>query len=191
MSRWNGVEMRAVTVLLSLMLVSASPAKEPIEIPSGLGEEALVIPATSPVHFERYGKDYEARFSGRFVVTGTFFYGCEMECDPPLQRDQVFAAIVPDPAVAATLPHWKIRNNDIRIFFINDEQLVNQIVTRPERAALLAGRIPDVRRHVAIIVDDFRAAIDCDSAYYSAHFVAMAKPVEETRAKLNGDYGCG
>jgi len=183
--------MRALAALLSLALVAAAPAGKPTEIRSGLGDEALVVPAGSPVRFLRFGKDYEGRFSGRFVLTGTFFYGCEIECEPPLQKDQVFAAIVPDPEIAAVLPHWKLRDNDMRIYLVNGERLASQIVTRQERAALLAGKIDDVRRHVTIIVDDFRAGIDCDSAFYSARFVAIAKPIEIARAKPDGNYGCG
>lgn len=182
---------RALIASLSLALMSASPNSKPREIPSGLGEEALVVPDGSPVHFLRYDKDYLGRFSGQFVLTGTFFYGCEIECDPPLQKDQVFAAIVPDPVVASTLPHWKIRNNDMRIYLVNGDRLARKIVSPAERAAILSGKLDDIRRHVAIVVNDFRAGIDCDSASYSAHFVAIAKPAQVATAKLDGDYGCG
>ena len=175
---------------LSLALMSASPAPQR-EIPSGLGSEALVIPAGSPVRFARYGERYEGHFRGRFVLTGTFFYGCEIECNPPLQKDQLFVAVIPDRAIEATLPHWKIRNGHMRIFLNGGERLAHQIVTKREEAALLAGKIDDVRRHVSIVVDDFRAGIDCDGAVYSARFIAVAKPVEVARAKLDDSYGCG
>jgi hypothetical protein len=48
-----------------------------------------------------------------------------------------------------------------------------------------------VRKQVAIVVDDYSAGIECDSASYSARYVALAKPVRLASAKVEGDFGCG
>jgi hypothetical protein len=184
--------MRALISLLALVLVSASPPPKAKEIAWAKGDdEAIVIPAGSPVHFAHYDKDHYARFTGRFVLTGTFVYGCDIECEPPLHQADVYASIVPDRAMAAVLPHWKLRNSDMRIYLDNGERLASQIVSKRERAALLAGKVDSVRKKVSIVVDDFRAGIECDSASYSARFVALAKPVQVATARLDGDYGCG
>ena len=184
--------MRSLIALLSLALVSAAPAHQAAFIPWNPGdEEGLVIPASSPVRFTHWDKEHYARFSGRFVLTGTFVYGCNVECGPPMQDADIEADIIPDPALAAALPHWKLRNGDLLIYLVDGERLAKQIVTRRERAALMAGKVPDVRKHVAIVVDDFQTGIECDSPFFSARFIALAKPVQIAQRKVEPNYGCG
>jgi hypothetical protein len=184
--------MRALIALLSLALASAAPPPKATFIPWTPGNyEGLLIPAASPIHFTRWDKEHYAHFSGRFILTGTFVYGCNVECGPPMQSADIEADVIPDPAMAARLPRWKLRNGDLLIYLVDGERLAKQIVTRNERAALLAGKVPDVRKHVAIVVDDFQAGIECDSAFYSARFIAIAKPVQVARGKTEPNYGCG
>lgn len=180
---------RIGAVPLAALIVSAAPA--PQYIPLDNYGEALVIPDGSPTRLVRFNKQQaEARFHGRFVLTGMFVYGCDIECDPPLVKNDVHGSIIPDPDVASRLPHWKIRNNDIRILLTGDDRLAAQVLTADERAALLAGKVDSVRKHVSIVVDDFSASIECDSASYTARFISLTKPPKTASAKLDGDYGC-
>lgn len=180
--------MRAAIAMASLALLAAAPAGEAREIPWVPGsDEAIVIPAASPVRFKGFNKDHYAVFSGRFVLTGTFVYGCNVDCDPP--NPDVEADIIPD--ADSALPHWKLRNGDMLVFLVDGERLANQIVSRQERAALSAGKVPDVRKHVSIVVDDFEVGIECDSPFYSARFIAIAKPAKLASAKAQPNYGCG
>lgn len=181
---------RIALLPVATLLISATPPARVVPLPKGEGE-ALVIPARSPIRFEGFGKYDVARFTGRFVLTGTFIYGCEIECEPPLKTDEISARIIPDAASAATLPRWKIRNGDMRIYLVRGERLANAIVTRREKAALLAGKVEDVRRQVAIVVDDYRAGIECDSASYTARYISLARPAQLASAKVEGDFGCG
>ena len=185
--------MRAYIAVLSLALVSAGPSAGPTIVPlSGMGDEALVIPAASPVQFTGFAKEgTTAHFSGRFELSGTFVYGCLMECTAPLEPDQLEAFVVPDQQFAALLPNWKVRGEVKRIYIWNGDDLASQFLTAEERAALLSGKIPDIRRYVAITVEDFAAGIECDSASYTARFVALARPPEIATAKLDGVSGCG
>jgi hypothetical protein len=181
-----------LVMLLSFALTAAAPAGTPTEIPWAPGEdEALIVPAASPVHFIRYDEGHVAHFRGRFVLTGTFIYGCDIECDPPLAKDEVNGSIIPDRDVAARLPHWKVHSNDIRIFLDGGDRLAAQVVTPGERAAIYAGKVDNIRKHVSIIVDDFNATLECDSATYGARFVSLATPPKIAMTKLDGDYGCG
>ena len=183
---------RPLIALLSFALTAAGPGPAPREIPWAPGEdEALIIPADSPVQSVRFGKDQIAHFRGRFVVTGTFIYGCDIECEPPLGAKDVNGSIVPDPDLATRLPHWKIHDNDIRIYLYGGDLLAAQVLSRAERAAILTGKVDSERKHVSIVIDRFNATIECDSASYDAHFVSLAKPVQVATAKLDGDYGCG
>lgn len=185
--------MRFLIALLSLAAASAVTAAEPQVIAlEGVGEEALVIPAAMPVRFSGFENEgTTARFDGRFVLRGTFVYGCLMECTAPLDPNQLEAFVAPDPDVAATLPTWKIRGEAKRVYLFDAEKLAAEVVTGEERAALLAGKIPDVRRHVDILIEDFRAGIECDSPSLTARFVALAAPPRVARAKLEEISGCG
>ena len=183
---------RLALVALLLTSFSADAAPGGRFIPSSLGYgEGIVIPADSPVKFLRFDKDHAAHFAGQFVLTGTYVYGCEIECNPPLKDEQMTLAIVPDAALAARLPHWEVRNTDIKIYLTHEAGLVGAVATPAQRTQLRAGKIENVRGHVAVVVDDFRAAIECDSASYYARFVKMAKAPAKTTAKLAGNYGCG
>jgi hypothetical protein len=185
--------MKAMIAVLALALVSAAPATQPTIVPlSGMNDEALVIPAASPVQFTGFAKEgTTANFSGGFVLTGTFVYGCLMECTAPLDSNQLEAFVVPDPEFAATLPSWKLRGGVKRIYLWNGDALAGKVVRTEERAALLAGKVADIRRQVAINIEDFAAGIECDSASYTARFIALAKPPEIASAKLDAIQGCG
>jgi hypothetical protein len=175
---------------LAALIVGAAPS--PRHIPLDDYGEALVIPADSPVRLLHFNKQRAAAsFRGRFVLTGIFVYGCDIECEPPLAKDDVHGSIIPDLGAAARLPHWKIRNNDMRIYLYGADRLAAQVVTPGERAAIFAGKVDSIRKQVSIVVDDFKASIECDSASYDARFISLAKPVKVASAKLGGDYGCG
>lgn len=181
---------RIAALPLAALIISAAPAPKYIALDSY--GEALVIPADSPVRLLRFNKQHAAAsFRGRFVLTGMFVYGCDIECEPPLAKGDVHGSIIPDPDAAARLPHWKIRNNDIRIYLHGWDRLAARVISPDERAAVFAGKADSIRKHVSIIVDDFNASIECDSASYDARFISLAKPAKVTTAMLAGDYGCG
>jgi hypothetical protein len=171
-----------------LTLVAAAPR----EIPYGPADdpEALVIPSDSPVRFRGFDQDHTARFDGRFVMSGTFVFSCSIECEPPLKRWQIYGEMIPDTDIAARLPHWKVRNGETRIYIERGDRLAKQIVRREDLAAIAAGKGDEIRKHVTIVVDDFRAAIECDGASYSARFVAIAKPTMTGRARSDDFEGC-
>lgn len=183
---------RALVAMLSLGLTGAAPAAMPAEIPWGTdSDEALIVPANSPVQFIRYDESRIAHFHGRFVLTGTFVYGCDIECDPPLTKGEVTSSIIPDRVFADRLPHWKIRNTDMRIVLDGGDRLAALVISRSERASIYAGKVDDIRKRVSIVVDDFNTTLECDSPSFGARFVSLAEPARIATAKLDGDYGCG
>lgn len=174
---------------LALLMVGAAPAARVIPLPDDQ-EEALIIPAGSPVKFRNFDQYGRAHFSGRFVLTGSFTYGCEVDCDGPV-RDAFFRFdVVPDPVLAARLPHWKVHHNDTMISVSREAPLVRRITTLKQRADIKSQRVPDIRGRITIVVEEFEAGLDCDSANFSARFVALAKPPSFARIELNGNYGC-
>ena len=183
---------RIIAALLSLALVAAGPVGTPTEIPwAPDSDEALIVPVDSPVRFARYDESRVAHFRGRFVLTGTFVYGCDIECETPLAKEDLYGSLIPDSEIAARLPHWKMHNSDMRIFLTGADRLAAQVVTSKERAALFAGKVDNIRKRVSIVVDDFNATLECDGASYGANFVSLAKPPKLATEELGGDYGCG
>lgn len=182
---------RIASIPLAFLLVSASPADRLIPHPDpGTENEALIIPHDSPVKFRRWDKYGYAQFDGSFVLTGTFTYGCVADCEGPVEEEYLRVDVVPDPAMAARLPHWKVRDHDMSIVIVREKRLAKSIASPRQHAALRAGKIQYVRGRVAIAVDDFRTGIECDSANFTARFVAIAEAPKLAPIELNGDYGC-
>ena len=71
------------------------------------------------------------------------------------------------------------------------DRLASSITTRQQHAALLSGKLADVRGRLAITVDDYVADFGCDySPAYSARFVELAKPPQLAQIEVDGDFGC-
>ena len=180
-----------IAVLAACLCLTGAAAPAKI-IPWNDWGEALVIPAGSPLQFVGFDEGRVARFRGEFVVTGTFVYGCDIECELPLTADQLNGSIIPDRAGAAQLPHWKIQQNDMRIFLEGGDRLAALVLSPKERRAIANGRLDSARKRVTIVIKDFNASLECDSASFGAEFVKLAKPTRERSvAKLDGNYGCG
>jgi hypothetical protein len=186
---------RSRFLLIPMMLLSlgAAPADKIIPLP-GDGGEALVVPRNSLVRFAAFNKSgdqaYGARFNGRFVVEGTFVLDCNY-CEPGEKDNQLNLTIVPDAPTAARLPHWKVHDNDIAIDITDADSFIRTISTADERRRLLSGELDEIRGRATLVLDHFEADLDCDSADYSARFVAVAKAPVRQKLELAGDYGCG
>jgi hypothetical protein len=179
---------RILMIPLALIVVGAAlPAKY---IPLGKYDEGLVIPAGSPVSFERFGQYDRARFRGKFTVEGIFVVDCDY-CEPGYKDNELHLSVVPDPSTAARLPHWKVHDNDIKIDITNAGPFILLITTPDERQRLLSGKLDEIRGRAALVVDQYEAGLDCDSANYSARFVAVAKAPTLANVEPKGDFGCG
>lgn len=179
---------RIAVVPLAALLAAAAPG--PQYVPLGKYDEAIVIPANSPVKFERFDRYDRARFSGRFLVEGVYVIECA-DCEPGYQGKRLHLSIFPDPPSAARLPHWKQHDNDIAIDISGAEQAIQALTTPAKRRLLMSSKLDEIRGRTAIWADRYEAGLDCDSANYSAHFVALAKPSKRAGFATGGDYGCG
>jgi hypothetical protein len=160
-------------VSLALLLLGATPPDK--IIPVRAMNDVVVVPYNSPVRFDYLDKDHVAHFRGRFVLTGQFRLECDF-CEGDGKESDLVIYIVPDPALTARLPHWKIHNDDTRVFLTHETRLVHSIGTRREHLEIAVGTRDDIHGRLDVIVDDFRLAIDCDSAFLSARYIALAKP---------------
>jgi hypothetical protein len=98
--------------------------------------------------------------------------------------------IAPDPGIAARLPRWQHRKNDMLILITRSRQLVASIASHRQHAALRSGKLEYLRGRITIVVEQFQTGIECDSTNFRARFVVIAKAPKPARAGFNGDYGC-
>jgi hypothetical protein len=176
-----------------VLLLGTAPADQVIPLPGGYGE-AIIVPAGSPVRLARFNKEGSeyvgARFDGRFVVEGTFVLDCNY-CEPGENDNQLSLNLVPDAAISSRLPHWKVHNNQIAIDVMGADSFIRTISTADERRRLLSGELDEIRGRTTLVLDHFEAGLDCDSADYSARFVAVARAPIRKKLELAGDFGCG
>ncbi|MEO6359345.1 MAG: hypothetical protein ABIO43_02065 [Sphingomicrobium sp.] len=178
---------------LALLLAGAAPADRVIPLPEA-DDEALIIPADSPVKFRGFDKYGVAHFSGKFVLTGSFTYGCWSSCadyNGPVTEGYLDVRIEADPELAARLPHWKLRKGPMLVLINREQRFARTVATREQHRSLLSGKLGSVQGRAAIIVDDFRTGIECDSENHSARFISLAKLPKIAKVDFDGDYGCG
>jgi hypothetical protein len=143
------------------------------------------------VQFTGFDKDGVAHFSGRFELSGAFVYGCEYDCEGTVGENSLSFDLVPDPELAKRLPHWEERGDDMVVSIDGADPLAPSLATREQKAALLSGKLDDVRGRIAITVDDYSADFGCDySPYYSARFVALAKPPRLAQIDVDANFAC-
>lgn len=172
---------------LAIFLTAAAPG--PKSYPLKGGEDVLIVPASSPVAFTNFD-ELTGNFEGRFILSGLLIYGCRIECDHQLQQPDLALFVIPDEPLARTLPHWQIRHDEVHVYFDNDTDLAAKVVSDAEQRALLSRKTTEVRKRVSLVVADFRLSIDCDSAYYHARFVSVAKPSRLVKSRAPVDTGC-
>ena len=179
---------------LSLVFLPAQAAPGDKIIPANdANGHVIVVPHDSPIRFRHFGGKYdphEAHFAGRFVLTGTFTYGCDIECDPPLKGEDLILAIEADRAVAARLPRWGLGCcGDLLIYITPERRLVDAITTSKDRASLRSGKIRQIEGRISVVVDNFVAGYECDHPVYTARFVSVVKaPVR--KPGTGGLFGC-
>jgi len=177
-----------VSLLFVTLLVSAAPAAQEIAWPGT--SWTLIVPVGSPLKFRGWNQDGDgdAKFDGRFVLTGEFALTTTENCERStlcLQMD-----IEPDPPIAVRLPHLK-NGGQVWITITNEGQLVRSISSPEQRSALLAGKLQSVTGRTSIVVDQFRVGGDCEQVWYSARFVSFAKPPTYAQTEFGGGFGCG
>ena len=163
-------------VLLLLLFLSASafavPPAKPVPFKDAQGREtdSILIPLNSPVRFTGWLPGNVARFEGRFVLEGTYYYG-DSAPGPEFSGE---AHIVPDRN--ARFPLLVKRNGPRTITIDNPEVFAEAVIP--------AGVIKSVRRkgggyatgHVAIRAEGFTVGIVCDRPSYVTHFASIYRP---------------
>jgi hypothetical protein len=182
---------RFAALLIAALLVGAAPAGQLIPLSDNDADgEALVIPADSPVQFERLDNYGVAHFRGTFVLTGTFTYGCAIDCEER-PKDRFYRMdFTPDAEIVERLPHWRVRNRVPSIVITNERAFVRS-VGPGKYAEIHRGGMADIRGRASILVDHFEVGIECDSPTLNAHFVSIVEAPKLAANSPDGTPGCG
>jgi hypothetical protein len=167
--------MTRIALLLLLFLgASALAAPPPKPVPfhdaKGRGIDSIIIPLNSPVRFTGWLEGNVARFEGRFVLEGTYYYG-DAAHGPEFSGE---AHIVPDRNARFPL---LVKRNGLRTITIDNPEIFAE-------AVIPAGVLKSVRRkgggyasgHVAIRAEGFTIGIVCDRPSYGTHFASIYRP---------------
>lgn len=143
----------------------------------GLPRPTLIVPADSPVRLRTLSKeDLSAEFTGSFVLSGTFRYGCTDECRKPFARQDMRLDFFPDAELLARLPRWSGQTGHPEIEIENSATFAAKVIPQATMRTLQYGHLNWVEGRISIVVDRFRTGIACDATWYSARFVEVAKP---------------
>ena len=160
-------------LVMALGLFSASVSAGPLEavhVQEGLD---FAIPKATPVQFaslEQYGV---ATFAGRFLMSGTFYYGYESD-DP--NADATYGLLelyfIPDKRLAAKLPYWSQRGHVHEIRFLNERAFVNAVISQKSIKNLAEKKIRSLSGRASVLVEGYQASVECDYPTYSVTFVS-------------------
>ena len=183
-----GLRTAFLSAVLALFLQPLAAADSPSTIPLPRGVDMIVIPPDSPVRFTSMGKHGLAKFNGRFVLSGTYYYGDNEYNDGP----EVYLTLyfVPDPQVAARLPYFKIRGRPNVIFITNSDDFVKAVIPKRTLGKLARKGSPHASGKVSIWADGLKTRIECDAPEYMAHFASVYKPATQLVAAYKPDVGC-
>lgn len=162
------------------------PKPVPFNDAQGRNIDTIHVPPRSPVRFTEWLKGPVAQFEGRFVLTGTYYYGDSQQNKGP---DFVGEAYV-IPNRNAQLPQF-VKRIDQRMVLIDNPEIF-------AAAVIPAGVLQRVRRkgggyasgRVAIRVEGFTVGIACDNPSYVTHFASIYTPggarIESSRPPAGG-----
>ncbi|HEY1963253.1 MAG TPA: hypothetical protein VGG69_12600, partial [Rhizomicrobium sp.] len=132
------------------------------------GHNAIVIPDGAPLRFESFGRDEIAKFKGRFELRGTYRYGYVSEGLPARSRHIGLAlSFAPDLPLAEKLPYWRGLAPPAALDFSNARTFVRRVIPADAVAKLKQKAVLSVSGRAAILVQDYRAGIQCGDARYS------------------------
>jgi hypothetical protein len=175
--------MKQAVAAFVIALVATSSARADREIP--FNTDRITIPADSPVHYsgssKKYGDEPVANFPGKFLLTGTYYYGDNDFNDSGDQNPSKYvfdpqAYIVPDAAIAARLPHFVKRGGPSFIFLKNPAAFAR--VALPDQMAqrVRCRTCGTTSGHIAIWIDQLTVGIVCDNPDYEVRFLSVDRP---------------
>jgi hypothetical protein len=176
--------MRFAALACLLALVALPVLAAPGDAPIRYRNDRMLVPPGSPVRFSGYDRkrDGEVIFRGRFLLTGTFYYGDE-EFDG--ERSATPSAVIfTDKAVVNRLPRFAAHDAPNMIHISNPDAFAKAVLPKSFMARVKNGAANRYATgHVAVWVDAFSAGMACNAASYEVRFVKLEHP---TSVRIGG-----
>lgn len=170
---------------------SYSSAARPDRASRSIADIDLIVPRHTPVQLRQLNRrDFLAVFSGRFVISGRFTYGCFDDCAKPYRPADMRLYLSPDRRMVARLPRWNGFPPPETIEIENASAFAALAIPRPVRQALENGRQRQVSGRTSIVIDHFQTGVACDDSWASARFKLFAKPTVIDGAPSMSGAGC-
>ena len=164
----------AIAAALSVGLgapASAQSAKAQVIPLSPDDEEAIIVPAGSPMQLASAAAEYSnTKFRGQFTLSGAYEivgYG-----------NDASVTIWPDRKSLEKLPYWRLRGGPDELYLSNPWAFAQAVVGKDKLNKLKNGKLESVRGRVTIIADDYETSIECDAANFSARYVSLVKAMQ-------------
>lgn len=150
-----------------------------------LDVDALVMPVAGPLKFKSFDKsEITAHFAGRVTLSGTYRYGYNATAD------DWSITLMLDAASRRLLPYWKNRPGDGTVWIDNEGDFVRAAIPKAAIEKLRAKKSGSITGHVAIIAEDYKAAIVCDAPDYSVRFISLATMNVAQLDPAPAEFGC-
>ena len=151
--------------------------------------DTLIVPESSPLAVRSTDKkEVSVQISGRYVLSGTYhlgYLGWEGE-----QPGDWTAYIDPDAADRAKLPYWQRRGGNEHVWIDNQRQFARAVIPADVLTRLQTEKIKSVSGRISIVVEGYKAWIECDAPNYSTHFVSIYKPQLVQLSQAYTGFGC-
>jgi hypothetical protein len=174
-------------VLAAALLFAQPSLAAPVTIALPDKADSVIVPDGSGLKFAKFDADHQAIFTGKLTLSGTFFYGDSEYNDGPTVDLTLY--FQPDAASVALLPSLKSRGPAQALFVTNGAPFAKAVLSKQQLAALQKKGAPYATGSARIVVDTVGAGVMCDTASYTARFVALAKPAAAHTAPSPG-FGC-
>src|SRR5215472_2179521 len=172
-------------LLAMLALCGATAAGPPPPRLMPLDVDTLVMPAGGPLKFKTFDKsEITAHFAGRVTLAGTYRYGYNETAD------DWSVTLMLDAASRRLLPYWKNRPGDGTLWIDNEADFVRAVIPRATIDKLRAKKSGSISGHVAIVAEDYKAAIVCDAPDYSVRFISLATMNVAQLSPAPAEFGC-
>lgn len=184
-------------VLLCLPLLTASVAAQAGSARAKLimnEQQGIVyaLPTQSPFRLEKKADD-GVQFSGRAVISGKYVYGRNNPADEVgIANPKPDLYFMPDDQSRLLLPYLQERGTVAGFYFRNADAFLKEVVAPDLAAKVRAEKIRSITGEVTIVIENFYATIECDSAMYSASFVrAVTDPHVMAQKSYAAAISCG
>ena len=179
-----------MTLLCLAFALTAAPVhSDPAQVIARPDQgDSIVIPPKSTLRFRAFDKEGTAKFDGKLLLSGTYYYGSNAIDDGEGFEPALY--FIPDKATKARLPIFKERGMPGEIYLSNPRAFVTAVIPKESLATFGKSRARYLSGKADIWVDQFEAGIECDAPFFDARFMSVAHAPLKVALADPPDTGC-